>query len=178
MLRLSLPEKSTIAPVYCSVLCRVLQCVAVCCSVLQCVAVCCSVLHSCHTCDALQLLYIRTFLGSELQRSSRTTLQHTLQHTATCLCNTLQHIATHCNTLQHTATHYNTLQHTATRCNTLQHTATRNVRPRKWQALRNSQVQRVRNVTAGLFDWADLPPPPYRYDDVRCRQVCHDLYVT
>jgi len=30
-------------------------------------------------------------------------------HTTSCVCNTLQHTATHCNTLQHTATHCNTL---------------------------------------------------------------------
>ena len=40
-------------------------------------------------------------------------------HDESCVCEALQHTATHCNTLQHTATHCNTLQHTATHCNTL-----------------------------------------------------------
>jgi len=38
-----------------------------------------------------------------------------------CVCNALQHTATHCNTLQHTATHCNTLQLTVTHYNSLPH---------------------------------------------------------
>jgi len=48
----------------------------------------------------------------------------------TCVCNTLQHTATHCNTLQHTWTH---------RCNTLQQTAT-------WSLFQNALLVCVRSL--------------------------------
>jgi len=96
-----------------------LLCVNVC---LVCVSVLCASL-----CNTLQHTAI-------LERGSTSAREwaHTLQHTITAHCNTLQHTATHCNTLQHTAPHCNTLQHTiiahcrapqhtATHCNTLQH---------------------------------------------------------
>jgi len=102
---------------------RAALCVAaVCCSVLQCVAVCCSSVLQC-----TQLLCELLDLDSlfSLAPNLPCKINDLLQHTATCCCNTLQHIyiadtrccryafpdvsctsiATHCNTLlQHTAT--------------------------------------------------------------------------
>ena len=120
-----------------AVCCSVLQCVAVCCSVLQCVAVCCSVLQCVAVCCSvlLRVAVCCIVLHTSLIRllvfvcvCVCNTLQHTATHAAHC--STLQHTATRCNTLQHAATHAmhcNTLQHmqhTAKHCNTLPHTAT------------------------------------------------------
>jgi len=87
--------------------CSVLQRVAVCCSLLQCVAVCCSVLQRCASRSSpfLNLYFVfKTGFYSICSFCERVWLQHT----ATRICNTLQHAyATHCNThISITCTYY------------------------------------------------------------------------
>jgi len=68
-------------------------------------------------------IYVFTFKCTHNNNHIHNQTPTTRSHPISCICNTLQHTATHCNTLQHTATHCNTQQHTAQHCNTLQHTA-------------------------------------------------------
>jgi len=61
------------------------------------------------------IVVLNTPFGSELTFENFENLMYSRarkNHTCECLCNALQHTATHCNILQHTATHCNTLQHT------------------------------------------------------------------
>ena len=121
------------------IVCRLLQCVAVCCRVLQYAAVCGSALQGVNF--ITQQLHIQKSAYYQIYHvkwvvENVTNLLHannsfdivsSLRHAArlvSSLSITLQQTATHCNTLQHTATHCNTLQQTAANCNTLQHTAT------------------------------------------------------
>ena len=124
---------------FCTVCCSALQCVAVCCSVLQCVAVCCSVLqcllHSTRViCQmTVEQTHCNTLQHAATQCNTRSTLQHTVQHTTRFCKRTTElnfenvdrssnvvfsfsrlnaHCNSHCRT--HCNTHYDTLQHAAT----------------------------------------------------------------